>query len=125
MREIDSMARGGTETTDNMKDRMNESITQIKVRSWHPLFIVILRCTQNKNAALGLGHPDRNINDDKGLGDIFNIIISTTGTILDVFKEASGLIPVPYVKPVVTIVATLLTAVQVSLRNPVFWSFAN
>ena len=33
MGEIDSMARGGTETTDNMNDRMNESITQIKVHS--------------------------------------------------------------------------------------------
>ena len=123
MREIDSMARGGTETTVNMKDRVNESITQIKVRSWLPLFIVILRGTQNKNPALG--HLDRNINDDKGLGDILNTIISTTSTILDVFKEASGLIPVPYVKPVITTVASLLTAVQVSLRNPVFCSFAN
>ena len=46
------------------------------------------------NAALW--HPDRNINDDKRLGDILN-------TIIDIFKEASDLIPVPYVKPVVMI----------------------
>jgi hypothetical protein len=78
-----------------------------------------------QNKYTSLGHPDGNINADKGLGDILNTIISTTSTILDIFKEASVLIPVPYVKPVVTIVASLLTAVQVSLRNPVFCSFAN
>ena len=125
MREIDLMARGGTGTTDNMKDRMNESITQIKVRSLPDCVSssFLYSVTQNKNTSLG--HPDGNINADKGLGDILNTIISTTSTILDIFKEASVLIPVPYVKPVVTIAASLLTAVQVSLRNPVFCTFAN
>ena len=123
MRQIDSIVRGGTETTDSVNERMKESITQIKARSLRLPFIFILRVTQDKNAALG--HPDRNINDDKGLGNILNTIISATSTILAIFKEASDLIPVPYVKPVVTIVASLLTAVQVSLRNVVFCSFAN
>ena len=91
------------------------------LHKWRCVFCVsssfILRLTQNKNVAIG--HPDRNINDDKGLGDILKFQHNNQHNQAQflVFKDASDLIPVPYVKPVVTIVASLLMAVQVSLWN--------
>jgi hypothetical protein len=41
MREIDSMIRGGTETTDDMNHMMNDSIIQIKVLSLLLFFPVL------------------------------------------------------------------------------------
>ena len=76
------------------------------------LSIFTLKNTQNTNAALG--HRDQNIN---GFSGILDPIIGTTSTILNFFNEASDLIPVPYVKPLVASIACLLTAVQVSLQN--------
>ena len=47
----------------------------------------------------------------------YSTIMGTTSTILDIFKEASDVIPVPYVKPLVESVASLLTAVKVGLQS--------
>ena len=118
MREIDPMARGGVQTTDNMNHRMNDSITQIKVLSVSALSIFTLRSNQNANTALC--HRNRNVDGDQGIGGILDTIIGTTSTIIHVFDEASGLIPIPYMKPLVTSVACLLTAVQVSIPSFVF-----
>ena len=59
---------------------------------------------------------NRNIGGRHGLSGILDTIINTTSTILNVFNEASNLIPVPFVHPLVASVASLLTAVQVSFR---------
>ena len=66
-----------------------------------------------------MGKHNRNIGGYHGLSGILDTIIGTTSTILNVFNEASCLIPVPFVQPLVAIVASLLTAVQVS-----FWILA-
>lgn len=60
---------------------------------------------------------NRNTGGDKGLSCILNTITGTTITILDVLNEAIGVIPVPFVQPLVAIIAGLLKAVDVSLRN--------
>ena len=64
-----------------------------------------------------MNHRDQNMGRHKGLSGILDTIIGTTITILDVLNEASDTIPVPFVKPLVSIVASLLTAIQVSLWN--------
>ena len=63
-----------------------------------------------------MGNHNRNIGGSRGLSGILDTIINTTSTILNVFNEASNLIPVPFVHPLVASVASLLTAVQVSFR---------
>ena len=119
MRDIDSIARGGTGTGDNMNDMMKESIKQIKVLVMFPVFPVLdLRFIKNTHPLLG--SRNRNNGDRHGLSGILNTIIGTTSTILNIFNEATNAIPVPFVHPLVASVASLLTAVQVSFRILVF-----
>ena len=65
-----------------------------------------------------MDNRNRNIGSNRGLSGILDTFIGTTGTILNIFNEASNVIPVPFVHPLVASVASLLTAVQVS-----FWIF--
>jgi hypothetical protein len=67
-----------------------------------------------------LGNYNRYISGCHGLSAILDTIIGTTSTILDVFNQASNAIPVPFVHPLVSSVASLLTAVQMSYRILVF-----
>ena len=67
-----------------------------------------------------MGNRNRNVGGCNGLSGILDTIIGTTSTILNVFKEASSTIPVPFVHPLVASVASLLAAVQVSFRMLVF-----
>jgi hypothetical protein len=116
MRVIDAMARNGTKTTNDMKDMTNNTIKQIKVLfSSSALSSFPLTITQNIYPSLG--DHDRSIGGDKGLSGILDTIIGTTSTILNIFNDASDAIPVPFVKPLVACVATLLTAVQVISRD--------
>ena len=61
-----------------------------------------------------------NIGGCHGLSGILDTLIGTTSTILNIFNEASNLVPVPFVHPLVASVASLLTAVQVSFWILVF-----
>ena len=70
-----------------------------------------------------MGNRIRNTGGDHGLSGILDTIIGSTSTILIVFNEASDLIPVPFVHSLVASVASLLSAVQVSLRILVFVAF--
>ena len=72
-----------------------------------------LKIIQNTLPPLG----DRTIGGNEGLSGIVEIITGTTITILEVLHDASGVIPVPFIQPIVTIVVGLLKAVQVSLWN--------
>ena len=65
-----------------------------------------------------MGNRNRDIGGCHGLSGILDTIIGTTSAILDIFNQASNMIPVPFVHPLVASVASLLTAVQVS-----FWIF--
>jgi hypothetical protein len=123
MQRIDAMAGGPTdsEIMDNMNDIIISSISQIKVFSLRLLSSFTLKFTQNRYPALG--DRDLNIGGDKGFTGILDTIIGSTSTILNIFNEASSVIPVPFVKPLVASVASLLKAVQVSLRNSVFVVF--
>ena len=67
-----------------------------------------------------MGDRNRDIGDRRGLSGILDTIIGTTSVILNIFNQASSVIPVPFVQPLVTSVAGLLTAVQVSFRILVF-----
>ena len=67
-----------------------------------------------------MGNRNRNIGGRHGLSGILDTILDTTSTILSVFNQASNAIPVPFVHPLVSSVASLLTAVQVSFRVLVF-----
>ena len=122
MREIDAMTQGRTETVEKMGDMMNDSITQIKVLALRLRLIFIFKLN-----IIQITHPalDDHIDNGKRLSGILDTIIGTTSTILSIFKEASSLIPVPFVKPLVASVASLLTAVQVSLRLCVVLSINN
>ena len=119
MRDIDAIARGGTGTGDNMNDMIKDAIKQIRVLALLPVFLVS-HSRLFKNTHPALGDRNRNIGGDHGLSGILNTIIGTTSTILNVFNEASNAIPVPLVHPLVTSVASLLAAVQVSFRIHVF-----
>ena len=59
---------------------------------------------------------NRNIGGCHGLSGILDTLTGTTSTILNIFNQASNLVPVPFVHPLVASVASLLTAVQVSFR---------
>ena len=72
-----------------------------------------------------MGNHNRNIDGSHGLSGILDTIIGTTSTILNVFKEASNAIPVPFVHTLVASVVSLLAAVQVSFRILVFVAYAN
>ena len=115
MRDIDAIARGGTGTGDNMNDMMKDSIKQIKVLALLPVFSVS-HSRSSKNTHPALANRNRNIGGCHGLSGILDTIIGTTSTILNVFNQASSAIPVPFVHPLVSSVASLLTAVQVSFR---------
>ena len=115
MRDIDAIARGRTGTWDNMKDMIKDSIKQIKVLALLPVFPVS-HSRSSKNTHPALGNHNRNIGGCHGLSGI----LDTTSTILNVFNQASNAIPVPFVHPLVSSVASLLTAVQVSFRILVF-----
>ena len=67
-----------------------------------------------------MANHNRSTSGCHGLSGILDTIIGTTIPILDVFKQASYAIPVPFVHPLVSSVASLLTAVQVSYRILVF-----
>ena len=67
-----------------------------------------------------MGNRNRDIGGCHGLSGILDTIIGTTSTILNIFNEASSVIPVPFVHPLFASVASLLTAVQVSFRIFVF-----
>ena len=67
-----------------------------------------------------MGNRNRDIGGCHGLSGILDTIIGTTRAILDIFNQASNMIPVPFVHPLVASVASLLTAVQVSFRILVF-----
>lgn len=124
MRDIDAIARGGTGTGDDMNDIVKDSIKQIKVLVLLPVLPVsLLNIIQNTFPALV--NPNRNTGGYHGLSGILDALIGTTSTILNIFNEASKVIPVPFVQPLVVSVATLLTAVQVSFRILLFVSFAN
>ena len=119
MQGIDVMARDGTGTGDNMKDMIKDSINHIKVLALLPVFPVS-RSILSKNTHPALGNHNRNIGGCHGLSGILDTILDTTSTILNVFNQASNAIPVPFVHPLVSSVASLLTAVQVSFRILVF-----
>ena len=119
MRDIDAIARSGTGTQDNMNNMTKDSIRQIKVLAPLPV-VPVSHSRLSKNTYPALGNRNRNINGDHGLSGILDTIIDTTSTILNVFSQASNAIPVPFVHPLVSSVASLLTAVQVSLRILVF-----
>ena len=59
---------------------------------------------------------DRNISSDEGLFSILDTITGPPDTILDVFSEASGVIPVPFVRPLVGSVVELFKVVKVNLQ---------
>ena len=63
-----------------------------------------------------MGNRNQNIGGYHGLSGIIDTIIGTTSSILNVFNEASDAIPVPFVRPLVASVASLLTAVHVSFQ---------
>ena len=67
-----------------------------------------------------MGNRNRNTGGCHGLSGILDTILGTTGAILKVFNEASSVIPVPFVHPLVASVASLLMAVQVSFRILIF-----
>ena len=67
-----------------------------------------------------MGNHNRNTGGCRGLSGILDTVIGTTSTILNIFNQASSAVPVPFVQPLVTSVASLLTAVQVSFRIHVF-----
>ena len=112
MQGIDVIARGGTGTVDNM---LNNSIKQIKVLALLPAFPVS-HSRLSKNTHPALANHNRNIGGCHGLSSILDTILGTTSTILNVFNQASNAIPVPLVHPLVSSVASLLTAVQVSFQ---------
>ena len=116
MRDIDAIARGGTGTGENMEHLINDSIKQIKVLVLLLVFPIsfTLKIIQNTHPALA--NHNRNISGCRGLSGILDTILDTTSTILKVFNEASNAVPVPFVHPLVSSVASLLTAVQVSYR---------
>ena len=62
---------------------------------------------------------NRDVGGCHGLSGILDTLTGTTSTILNIFNEASNVIPVPFVHPLVASVASLLTAVQVGFRIPV------
>ena len=67
-----------------------------------------------------MANRNRNIGDCHGLSGVLDTILGTTRTILNVFNEASDAIPVPFVRPLVVSIASLLTSVQVSFRILIF-----
>ena len=67
-----------------------------------------------------MANRNRNIGDCHGLSGVLDTILGTTRTILTVFNEASDAIPVPFVRPLVVSIASLLTSVQVSFRILIF-----
>jgi hypothetical protein len=60
---------------------------------------------------------DRTIGGYEGLFGIVNTVTGTAIPILEVLNDASGVIPVPFIQPIVTIVVGLLKAAQVSWWN--------
>ena len=94
-----------------MNGMIKESIKQIEVLCF--LSSLTLKIIQNTLLPFKLG--DRTLGGNERLSSIVNIITGTAITILGVLKDASGVIPVPFIQPIVTIVVGLLTVVQVSL----------
>ena len=122
MQDIDAIARGRTGTGDNIMNMMKDSIKQIKVLALLPVFPPS-HSRLSKSTHPALGNRDwkiRNIGGCHGLSGILDTIIDTTSSILSIFNKASNAIPVPFVHPLVSSVASLLTAVQVS-----FWIFVS
>ena len=119
MKDIDAIARGGTGTGDNMKDMIKDSIKEIRVLALLPVFLVS-HSRLSKNTHPALGNRNRNIGGSHEFSGILDTILDTTSTILSVFNQASNAIPVPFVPPLVSSVASLLTAVQVSFRVLVY-----
>ena len=119
MRDIDIIARGDTGTGGDMNDIIKDSIKQIKVLALLHVFPVS-HSRLPKNTHPALGNRNRYIGGCHGLSGILDTILDTTSTILNIFNQASAAIPVPFVHPLVSSVASLLTAVQVSFRVLVF-----
>ena len=122
MRDIGVMARGGTGAEDNMKDMIKDSIKELRVLALLPVFPVLhSRLSKNTHPALGnRNRKIRNVGGSHELSSILDTILDTTSAILNVFDQASNAIPVPFVPPLVSSVASLLTAVQVSFRILVY-----
>ena len=112
------MARGGTGAEDNMKDMIKDSIKELRVLALLPVFPV-LHSRLSKNTHPALSNRNRKIRNVGGSHELSSIL-DTTSAILNVFDQASNAIPVPFVHPLVSSVASLLTAVQVSFRILVY-----
>ena len=56
---------------------------------------------------------DHDFGTSEGLSKVLGATIGASITVLDVVKEASTLIPLPWIKPVIGGIVTLLKAVQV------------
>ena len=119
MKDIDAIARGGTGTGDNMKDMIKDSIKELRVLALLPVFPVS-HSRLSKNTHPALANRNRNIGGSHEFSGILDTILDTTSTILSVFNQASNAIPVPLVHPLVSSVASLLTAVQVNFRVLVY-----
>ena len=62
-----------------------------------------------------MDNRNRNVGGCHRLSGVLDTIIGTTSSILNVFNQSSNAIPVPFVHPLVSSVASLLMAVQVSI----------
>jgi hypothetical protein len=61
---------------------------------------------------------DGELGNSERLSKVLDITIGTTISILSLVKEASSLIPVPWVRPLIGTVVIMLQAVSVRPLNP-------
>jgi len=102
---------GEIEYVATMKDRVNLSIAEIKVIPSPYPSTSHLTTLQSLHLLIAGGPKDRN---SQKLSDLLYTTVGVTIPALDILKDASDMIPVPFVKPLIAGISGLLKATQVS-----------